>query len=147
MNIPDRLPTVPPIAGLIRPLAEVFLEQIGQKRLCVARCRATGEPMPYAAHSLDEDVIWEEASGRARLASFTVLWQSYRAGMAVPYNVAWVELEEGPRLISTIAASGGLALHVGMPLKAQFAPDGLLTFMPAASPIDKHDAAKRGFPK
>jgi hypothetical protein len=50
---------------------------------------------------------------------------------AVPYNVAWVELEEGTRLISTVITADLSTLRIGMPLTASFEPSGRLVFIPS----------------
>jgi uncharacterized OB-fold protein len=47
---------------------------------------------------------WEEASGRGRLVSWVIFHTAFHEAFEnrLPYNVAVVELEEGPRLISNI---------------------------------------------
>lgn len=47
---------------------------------------------------------WRPASGRAKLISWVVYHRAFNPafGDRLPYNVAVVELEEGPRLISNI---------------------------------------------
>ena len=45
---------------------------------------------------------WAIASGAGRVQTFTVVWQRYRAGERVPYTVALVELEEGPRILARL---------------------------------------------
>lgn len=80
---------------------------------------------------------WTPVSGRGRLYTFTVIWRAYHPGFAndLPYNVAVVELEEGPRLISNVVGCAPEALAVGMPLVVVFddvAPDLTLPkFRPA----------------
>lgn len=123
-------------------LADEFLLRIGQRRLCVARCRASAAVLPYAAHRRPDEVSWEDASGRARLASFTVMWQAYRAERAVPYNVAWVELDEGPRLISTVVVADPRVLRIGMALRARFDGDGKLVFDPDDEPPPRDGATR-----
>jgi uncharacterized OB-fold protein len=47
---------------------------------------------------------WQPASGRARLISWVVFHVAYHKAFEhrLPYNVAVVELEEGPRLMSNV---------------------------------------------
>lgn len=62
---------------------------------------------------------WCSASGQAKLVSFVVYHKAYAPHLAdkVPYNVAIVELDEGPRLLSNIEAeTGHAAWHEGMRL-------------------------------
>lgn len=107
-----------------------FLAYIDRRELRVARRRGSGEVLHYAARYAEADIVWIPASGKATLHSFTVFWQAYRKDVPVPYNVAWVELEEGPRLIATVLVDDFSGLRIGMPLAAHFKEDGLLVFVP-----------------
>jgi uncharacterized protein len=53
---------------------------------------------------LKPSVRWERASGRGRLVSWVVYHTAYHPAFAsrLPYNVALVELEEGPRLLTNM---------------------------------------------
>jgi uncharacterized protein len=47
---------------------------------------------------------WHTASGRGTVYTFSVVRQSYHPFFRtrVPYAVAWIDLEEGPRLLSNV---------------------------------------------
>jgi uncharacterized protein len=60
------------------------------------------------------------ASGRGTVYSFTVQRYPTAPGFAGPAISALVELEEGPRLISTLSAVEPDAVHVGMPVEVVF---------------------------
>lgn len=111
------------------PEEESFETFIGRGELRVPRLIATGQILHFAARVPSADVEWVPARGTATLNSFTVMWKAYREGMEVPYNVAWVELDEGPRLVSTVVLEPSGSLKIGMPLQALFR-DGLLVFIP-----------------
>jgi uncharacterized protein len=53
---------------------------------------------------LQPAVRWERASGRGRLISWVVYHTAYHPAFEsrLPYNVALVELEEGPRLLTNM---------------------------------------------
>lgn len=79
---------------------------------------------------LASDWRWEKASGGARLVSWVVYHRSYHPAFAdrLPYNVAIVELDEGPRLISNIAGvQGGEGLQADMRLQLRAERDGDVT--------------------
>ncbi|HYG27417.1 MAG TPA: OB-fold domain-containing protein, partial [Caulobacteraceae bacterium] len=61
---------------------------------------------------------WSPSSGRGRLVSWVVYHAAYHPAFAdrVPYNVAIVELEEGPRLITNIEAANE-SLRPDMPVR------------------------------
>jgi uncharacterized OB-fold protein len=56
----------------------------------------------------------------------------------VPYVVAFVELEEGPRLMSTVVDLAREQLRCDMPLEVAFVPAGEGTWLPVFS--ERHDA-------
>jgi uncharacterized OB-fold protein len=84
------------------------------------------------------DTGWEEASGRGRIYSYTVVRKSGLPGWseAVPYVIAYVELDEGPRVMSNIVGCDPDALMIGSPVRVvmpagddgqalfRFQPDG-----------------------
>ncbi len=129
-----------PAAAQLRPLGEQLLADTARGILRVPICRATGAALHYGHSCLPDAVTWVDASGRASLYAFTVLWQAHRAQMKVPYNVAWVELEEGPRLVSAVVVDDMRRLRVGMPLVAHFDGQGTLVFLPAQAPASKSPA-------
>jgi uncharacterized OB-fold protein len=68
-------------------------------------CAATWfPPAPNCPSCLSDDIGWKEASGRGRLWSWNVFHQAYFAGFTddIPYVTALIELEEGPRMTSTV---------------------------------------------
>jgi uncharacterized OB-fold protein len=96
-----------------RPLPEAtpetreFWEGAKRHELRIQRCRSCGRayffPRPFCPHCASREVEWFTASGRARLHTYVI---NHRAAMgfkdAVPYVIAIVELEEGPRMMSNI---------------------------------------------
>jgi uncharacterized OB-fold protein len=62
---------------------------------------------------------WIEASGKARVYSWTIFHQLYYPSFAdqIPYNVAIVELEEGPRMHSNVVDCKNEDIHIDMPLE------------------------------
>jgi uncharacterized OB-fold protein len=61
-------------------------------------------PRDFCPQCLGADWRWVQASGRGRLVSWVVYRVAYDESRAsgLPYNVAVVELEEGPRLITNM---------------------------------------------
>lgn len=64
---------------------------------------------------LSERAEWKRVSGRGTVFSYIVFHQVYHAGFAkdVPYNVAMIQLEEGPRMISNVVGAPVDAVKVG----------------------------------
>ena len=79
-------------------------------------------PSVCCPQCLSERFTWTTMSGRGRIWSWIDMWQMYYRGFLDerPYAVAYVELEEGPRLMSSIVGMVGSELRVGMPLEVVF---------------------------
>ena len=81
-----------------------FWEAAAEGRLLLMRCSGCGERRlpagPACPFCLSEAYEWEEASGRGTVHTFGVMHQRYHPAFEpeLPYNLAIVELEEGPRL-------------------------------------------------
>ncbi|MGI8550342.1 MAG: Zn-ribbon domain-containing OB-fold protein [Dehalococcoidia bacterium] len=71
---------------------------------------------------LGDRLEWVQASGRGTLFTFAIMHQRYHPGFAaeLPYNIAVVELEEGPRLNTSIVGVRNEDLRVGIPLLVTF---------------------------
>ena len=110
-----------------------FLSHIRRRELMVPRHRISGSVLHFAMKVAADEVEWIPASGRATLYSFTVFRQTYRPDMPAPYNVAWVELEEGPRLVSMVRIELLSELRAGMSLVACFTDQGMLVFDPCVT--------------
>ncbi len=92
-----------------------------------------------------EDLAWEPASGRGTVWTFTVVhipghpaWRD-----DVPYTLAIVELEEGPRLMTNIVGTEPGIVHVGMAVELDVehntrGPQPLLQFRPADATESSH---------
>lgn len=86
-------------------------------------CKAYLAPGSRACtECMNETLEWVPASGRATLFTFAIMYQRYHPGFAadLPYNIAVVELEEGPRLNTTVVGVANDDLRVGMPLVVTF---------------------------
>lgn len=82
-------------------------------------------------------VAWEEASGRGTVYSFTVIRQNYARPFRnwIPYVVALVDLEEGPRLMTDLVDCEPDDVQMGMAVEARFEvvsdTAGIALFAPA----------------
>jgi len=104
-----------------------------KRELRLVRCAKCHEILPYTqrlcqAHP-NSELEWVEASGRARLHAYTEYCITYAPAYPAPYLIGMVELEEGPRLVSTIIRKTGRELRMGSELKADFHDDDRLVFV------------------
>ena len=65
---------------------------------------------------------WVHASGRGRVASFTVVYRPVTTAFAadVPYGVALIQLAEGPQLMSNVVKCGPERMTIGMAVAVTF---------------------------
>ena len=85
-----------------------YWDRLAQGNLCFQRCDSCGHawlpPRGECPACLSDQHRWEQARGGARLISWVVYHIAYDPAFKnrLPYNVAVVELDEGPRLISNV---------------------------------------------
>ncbi|MBO0693639.1 MAG: Zn-ribbon domain-containing OB-fold protein [Acidimicrobiaceae bacterium] len=85
------------------------------------------------------------AAGTGTVYSFTVVHRGLGeyAG-ATPFVIAYVELDEGPRLMTNIVDCDPSEVHIGMPVRAVFHDTGagsaLYRFAPTSTPRSGADA-------
>ena len=94
-------------------------------RLLVQRCTACGNAQLYPRDRCRRcrgAVEWVEASGRGTVYSFTVIRQNYARPFRdqIPYVVALVDLEEGPRCMTNIVGCAPEDVRIGLPVRATF---------------------------
>lgn len=90
------------------PLSEPFWEAATLGKLLIQHCTSCGNwvfyPRPICPCCWEDALEWREASGQARLKSFSTIWKPGHPGWlpVAPYVVGLVELVEGPTLLSYI---------------------------------------------
>jgi uncharacterized OB-fold protein len=85
------------------------------------------------------DMEWVEASGRARLHTWTVIHQQYSRSFAPePVVVAVVALDEGPLLHTNVVRSTPETRIAGMPLRAEFVEIAEGVVLPVFAPDGAH---------
>lgn len=103
-----------------------FWEAACKGELRMQRCGDCGHvrfpPSLLCARCLSEHAEWVKLSGRGTVYSWIVVHQSQHPAFNadVPYNVAIIELEEGPRLHTNIIGCSNDQIHIGMPVAVAF---------------------------
>jgi uncharacterized OB-fold protein len=120
-----------------------FWEALQRHEVYVQRCRACGTPRYYpralCPACLSDETAWVRCSGRGTVYSFTVTHQNQAPGFrdAVPYVLAYVELDEGPRVLTNVVDCPLDRVRIGLPVEAVFEDVTpavtLLKFRPAAA--------------
>ena len=104
-----------------------FWDAAGEGRLALPRCRACGTYVWYprghctSCHAVDLE--WVDVSGRGTIYSFSVIRKAPGEwGAHVPFVLAYVELDEGPRLLTNVLTDDVEALAIDDPVEVVFHP-------------------------
>jgi len=122
-----------------------YWEGAGRGEIVLQRCRACGtvqhKPRGVCATCLSGDIEHFVASGQGTIYTFTVTNQNMAKGFAeaCPYVMAYVTLEEGPRVLTNIVGCDPDTVIIGMKVTADFATqerdDGEAFAVPRFTPV------------
>lgn len=97
-----------PLPQPITPESKPYWDGLKEHKLMLPKCEECGKPFFYprilCPHCHSRRITWIQASGRGRLYSFEIAYQSLNPAFKIkpPYILAMIELEEGPRLMSNL---------------------------------------------
>ncbi len=121
-----------------------FWEGVRARELRLQRCRDCGKhvfyPRAICPFCLSEYLEWVTASGKGKVYSHTVVRRAMHPAFRedLPYVLAIVELDEGPRLTTNIVGVEPEGVRVDMRVRAAYddvTPDiTLLKFEPLLGP-------------
>jgi len=112
------------------PESMPFWEAAKTHRLLLPHCNACGKfwfpPSRRCPHCLSPDFVWRDSKGTGRVYSFVVYNRVYHPAFEgdVPYVVAIVELDEGPRMLSNIVAIAPDLVRCDMCVRVTFKDSG-----------------------
>ena len=121
----DERPPKPRPAPVADPDSAPYWSAAHDGRLVVQHCLVCGAHQLYArdrCRVCRGRVEWVDASGRGTVYSFTVIRQNYSRPFRdwIPYVVALVDLEEGPRVMTNVVGCSPDDVRIGMPVRARF---------------------------
>ena len=112
-----------------------FQNFLKEGRFMIQRGRSSGRhhfyPRAIEPGTGNDDLEWVPASGRGTVYSSTVVRTK---PPALPYNVALIDLAEGPRMMSRVGGLAAPDVRIGMAVQARIAEvDGVccVVFDPA----------------
>lgn len=118
-----------------------YWEGAGRGELVLQRCGSCQvvqhRPRGFCVSCLSDDLEHFVASGRGEVYTYSVVRQNQmpRFRDAVPYVVAYVQLEEGPQLLTNIVDCDPDVVSIGMPVRVDFVSTegglGVPRFVPA----------------
>lgn len=105
---------------------EGFWAACTRHELCLQRCTQCHayrhHPRPMCPQCNSLDYTWSRVSGNGVVYSFTIAHGPTLPAFQprVPYNVAVIQLEEGPYMVSNVVDCANDELHIGMPVRVAF---------------------------
>ena len=113
--VDGHLPTPEPH---VTPETEAYWEAAGEGRLLVGYCPDCDEhffyPRSHCPRCAGTDVEYVEAAGTGTIHARTVVRQADgQYANAVPYVLAYVELDEGPRMLTNVVEADPEDVEVG----------------------------------
>jgi uncharacterized OB-fold protein len=104
---------------------QVFWQAARRHELVIARCRDCGTfytQSTFCAACGGSRLEWVNAGGRGQVFTFCVYHQAFHPAWQedIPYNVAYVKLDEGPLLVTNIVGCENKDIYIGMPVEVVF---------------------------
>jgi uncharacterized OB-fold protein len=141
MTVTERV--LPAPAPVVLPEVKPFWDATAEGRLLLPRCiecqTLIWYPRPFCPECASTRVEWIPASGRGTVYSYTVNRRgvadlsAYRdAGV---YVLAYVELDEGPRMMTKIVECDPDSVRIGQKVELVFHDTGQGTALPRFRPI------------
>jgi len=121
------------------PDSQPFWDACRAGELRLQRC-ANGHwrfpPAPLCPECWTHEATWERTRGRGSVIAHVTFRRVYHSAFAplIPYTVAIVELEEGPRLTTRLVGVGPDEVKGGMPVEVTFEPVGNDVTLPLFTP-------------
>jgi uncharacterized OB-fold protein len=103
-----------------------FWEACARHELYLQTCASCSTirfyPRALCPSCLSAKTEYLRASGRGTVYTFTVTYQNQAAGFRdeLPYVMAYVELDEGPRILTNVVKTPPDAVTIGMPVEVVF---------------------------
>lgn len=78
-------------------------------------------PRRHCTGCLGSNLTWQASAGEGSIYSFSVIRQSYHPFFRtkVPFAVAWIDLDEGPRILSNITGVGDPSAELSIGQRVQ----------------------------
>jgi hypothetical protein len=124
--------------------AKPFWDAAAQNKLVMQHCKDCGAwvwtPRPLCNECGSAGVEWTPMSGKGEVYSFTVIRQVVGRAASkafepdIPYVVAWVDLDEGPRMITNIVGCAVEEVKLGMKVSVTFEQASKEVWLPKFKP-------------
>jgi uncharacterized OB-fold protein len=98
-----------------------YWEATREQQLLIGFCKDTGKkffyPRAVSPFTLSSNVEWIKANGRGTIYTYSVMQR-----VPVPFALAYVELDEGPMMLTNIVECESDDIRIGMAVRVVFKP-------------------------
>jgi len=118
-----------------------YWDGLRKQKLMMPHCDNCGRfwfpPSLLCPHCNSAKSTWTATGGRGRIFSYVVYHRVYHPGFAdeVPYTVAVIELDEGPRMISNVIGIAPEKVECDMRVEVAYQPITEKITLPKFKPI------------
>ena len=111
---------------VVQPWSEAFWQGTKEHKLLIQECQDCRSkifyPRKYCPDCGSANLGWSQASGKAKVFSYTITMAGVEAKFAddLPYVLALVELEEGIRMMTRIVECDPEKVGIGMDVEVVF---------------------------
>ena len=103
------------------PESQAFWDAARQGKFLIRSCNACGKvhwyPRTICPFCMSADTEWRDGSGKGAIYTYTVMRRAKE-----PYAVAYVELDEGPKMLTNIVDCDLDRLEIGQRVELIFVP-------------------------
>lgn len=129
------------------PESAPFWQGCRDHKLLLQYCTACGKhqfyPRVICANCMSEQLEWREASGRGTVETYTIVTRPVSDAYAadVPYVIALITLEEGPRMMSNVIGCDVESVRCGVVVEVVFERWSDEITMPKFQPVADQPAS------
>lgn len=136
------MPEIKKQLPLITSSNKAFWDAAKKHELMVGKCQNCGTLYypPMTCPACDSPRLeWVKASGRGQVFTYCIYHQPFHPAWKddIPYNVAYVRLDEGPLLVTNIVGCPDKNIYIGMPVEVVFEDINDEVTLPKFRPVKK----------
>ncbi|MDI6795679.1 MAG: Zn-ribbon domain-containing OB-fold protein [Desulfatibacillaceae bacterium] len=111
---------------IVQPWSEAFWAGAREGKLLLQHCKECSAtifyPRKFCPECWSADIEWRQASGKATVYTFSTAYDMVepRFWADLPYTIAYVDLAEGPRMMTRIVDCAPEDIKVGMKVEVTF---------------------------
>jgi uncharacterized OB-fold protein len=115
--------------------SQPFWDAAKEGRFLIKRCNACGKPHWYprtlCPYCFSADTAWEESPGEGVIYTYSIMHRSPTG----PYVIAYVNLNEGPAVLTNLVDVDPKTLAIGQKVKVKFQPTDNGPPVPVFAPV------------